>query len=142
MTHLYPPVREEKFNLLLKISYFPNSAFFRKGMNNSTQSRTEKKLKQALITDFITRKSRPKSIPAGKFVIFSRYEIEKVFVGMILETLCAEKGDESYWKALAEERQSALNTSLEVNQDLREKFFNKSSEVKILENEKEELIQE
>ena len=61
---------------------------------------------------------------------------------MILETLCAEKGDESYWKALAEERQSALNTSLEVNQDLREKFFNKSSEVKVLENEKEELIQE
>ena len=124
-------------------------------MKNSTQSRTDEKLKQTLITDFIIRKSRPKSIPAGKFVIFSRYEIKKVFVGMILETLCAEKGDESYsmthtgliqydsyWKALAEERQSALNTSLEVNQDLREKFFNKSSEVKVLENEKEELIQE
>ena len=61
---------------------------------------------------------------------------------MILETLCAEEEDESYWKALAEERQSVLNTSLEVNQDLREKFFNKSSEVKILENEKEKLIQE
>ena len=61
---------------------------------------------------------------------------------MILGTLCAAKEDESYWKALAEERQSALNTSLEVNQDLREKFFNKSSEVKVLENEKEELIQE
>ena len=61
---------------------------------------------------------------------------------MILGTLCAGKEDESYWKALAEERQSALNTSLEVNQDLREKFFNKSSEVKVLENEKEELIRE
>ena len=61
---------------------------------------------------------------------------------MILETLCAEEEDESYWKALAEERQSVLNTSLEVNQDLREKFFNKSSEVKVLENEKEKLIQE
>ena len=61
---------------------------------------------------------------------------------MILGKLCAGKEDESYWKVLAAERQSALNTSLEVNQDLREKFFNKSSEVKVLENEKEELIQE
>lgn len=40
-------------------------------MSNSTQSRTEKKIKQAPITDFITRKSPPKSITAGKFVIFT-----------------------------------------------------------------------
>ena len=49
-------------------------------MKNSTQSRTDEKLKQTLITDFIIRKSRPKSIPAGKFVIFTRFEIEKFFL--------------------------------------------------------------
>jgi len=91
-------------------------------MSNSTQSRTEKKIKQAPITDFITRKSPPKSITA--------------------ETLCAEEEDESYWKALAEERQSALNTTLEENQDLTELIQTKTEEVKVLENEKEELIQE
>ena len=61
---------------------------------------------------------------------------------MILETLCAEEEDESYWKALAEERQSALNTTLEENQDLTELIQTKTEEVKVLENEKEELIQE
>ena len=61
---------------------------------------------------------------------------------MILETLCAEEEDESYWKALAEERQSALNTTLEENQDLSELIQTKTEEVKVLENEKEELIQE
>ena len=61
---------------------------------------------------------------------------------MILETLCAGEEDESYWKALAEERQSALNTTLEENQDLTELIQTKTEEVKVLENEKEELIQE
>ena len=63
-------------------------------MKNSTQSRTEKKLKQTLITDFITRKSPPKTNTAGEFVIFTRYET--LHVGMISETLCAEEEDESY----------------------------------------------
>ena len=61
---------------------------------------------------------------------------------MILETLCAEEEDESYWKALAEERQSALNTTLEENHDLTELIQTKTDEVKLLENEREELIQE
>ena len=109
-------------------------------MSNSTQSRTEKKIKQAPITDFITRKSPPKTNTAGKFVIFTRYET--LHVGMISETLCAEEEDESYWKTLAEERQSVLETSLKENQDLKEKFLVKKSKVKVLGNENDELIKE
>ena len=61
---------------------------------------------------------------------------------MILETLCAEEEDESYWRVLAEERQTALNTTIEENSELSELIQTRDEEVKTLENEKQELIQD
>ena len=86
---------------------------------NEEMNEKQKDKRQKPITDFIKKKAQ-----------------------CVVDSLCDSEPDEAYWRVLAEEREKALNTTLEENSDLSEILVQRNEEVEQLKTEKEELVEE